>query len=283
MNRQLIEEFLSFLQTEKLCSENTVSAYRADLSQFLDLLQRFGIGAWDQVTPTVVEGFVAELRADGKKESTVARKVSAIKSFFSFLAARSVVAEVAIEAIKTPQLHKSEPKTLSAAELERLIARLREDRSNEGQRNLVIVQLLNYTGWRITNLLELDMGNVVIDQQEVLLRLPDGVERRLPDEMVDDIQVYMSRTRRSFVRGTREKALLVNRRGERLTRQGVWQIFKTIADRNGIDPDRLTPRTIRSTAAARHFAAGESTEEVQAFLRLSNPASTERYQIATAV
>jgi len=279
-----IGQFLNFLAVEKNASGNTIAAYRNDLTQF----DRFCAAARQSQNGNsrrendgdMVVAFVANLRARAYKDATVARKVAAVKSFFGFLTAEGLVDQDPTENLKSPQVGKSLPRSLTAREIDELLEQPARKNSPESRRDKAMLELLYATGLRVTELVSLDVADVALESNPVTVRCvgKGDRERVLPlhQRPIDELRQYIFHVRPKLVRNRREPALFVNRRGERLTRQGFWLILKNYAKAARLDK-AITPHTIRHTFATHMLSGGMPLRNVQEALGHASISTTQIY------
>ena len=277
-----IADFLTFLTVEKNASENTISAYRSDLAQFEKSVARQAATpscSWDAITDEMLLTFVEELRERRYKAATVARKVAAVKSFFSFMAAEGILTCDPTEDLRSPQVGKALPKTLTSEEVDELLEQPARKSTPVAQRDKAMLELAYATGMRVTELVSLDVGHVAMESDPVTVR---GIgkgdqERALPlyQRAVDELRQYIFHVRPKMVRNRNEAALFVNRRGGRLTRQGFWLILKNYAREAGLEG--ITPHTLRHTYATHMLSGGMPLRNVQEALGHASISTTQIY------
>jgi len=277
-----IAQFLNFLAVEKNASDNTISAYRNDLRQFSDYVAalRGSSQQWDDLTTEDLMGYVAVLREKGYKDSTIARKVAAMKSFFAFLAAEGIIDQDPTEQLKSPQVGKALPRALTPEEVDELLEQPAKRNTPEARRDKAMLELLYATGLRVSELVALDVTDVALESDPVTVRSVGKGDRErvlpLPARAVDELRHYIFHVRPRLVRSRRELALFVNRRGERLTRQGLWLILKNYAKEAGLDA-KITPHTLRHTYATHMLSGGMPLRYVQETLGHASISTTQIY------
>ncbi len=288
-----VSSFLQHLIVEKGFSQNTSSAYRNDLSQFIEFLQQNGFDAgrgqdpfdWSQVDIDTLNRYITDLKErKGYRNATAARKVASVKSFFGFLAENGIITEDPTESIGTPKVGRSLPKYLTEDEVARLLDEGYKHGTNEGQRDAVMMELLYATGLRVGELVSLNTSDVNLEESYVRCLGKGSKERivHLYPKAAQELQNYMRHARMAML-GKRkdEEALFVNHRGERLTRQWVWSVLKTYAQGAGIQSN-ITPHTLRHSFATHLLQNGASLRHVQELLGHSSISTTQVYTHLTS-
>ena len=277
-----IGQFLNFLSVEKNASANTIAAYRNDLSQFRAFLQSAGLGdGIGDLSQDQIVRYVEHLRnGQNYKDATVARKVAAVKSFYGFLAAEGLIANDPTQQLKSPQVGKTLPRALTVAEVDELLEQPARRNTPEARRDKAMLELLYATGLRVTELISLDVNDIALESDPVTVRCIGKGERErilpLHQRPVDELRQYIFHVRPKLVRNRRETALFVNRRGERLTRQGFWLILKNYAREAKLDK-AITPHTLRHTYATHMLSGGMPLRNVQDALGHASISTTQIY------
>ena len=290
---QAISSFLQHLIVEKGFSGNTSQAYRNDLSQFWGFLQENGNQEngngngsgngnypWDSVDLNLLNEYISNLRGvRGYRDTTTARKVAAIRSFFGFLFENGNITQDPTESLGTPRVGRALPKYLTEDEVYRLLAVAYESSSTEGKRDAVILEMLYATGLRVGELVSLNVTD--IDRHESYVRCwGKGSKERivhLHPKALQELNSYLKQARTVLIGNRKgETALFVNHRGERLTRQWIWTILKTHGERASI-VQRITPHTLRHSFATHLLQNGASLRHVQELLDHSSIATTQVY------
>jgi integrase/recombinase XerD len=282
-----VKDFLDFLAVEKGASANTVAAYRNDLGQLAEFIAglRNGRNAdviWENIPQSLVVEYVLHLKSKGYAEATVARKVAAVKSFFAYLQAEGRLRANPAETVASPKVGKNLPKPLTVNEIDELLEQPLLKHTPEGRRDKAMLELMYATGLRVTELVSLDVQNLNLssrDKPHVRLVGKGNRERQVPllnDQTVAEVREYVENHRPRLVGDKREAALFVNRRGERLTRQGFWLILKGYARQAGIE-GRVTPHTLRHSFATHMLRGGMDIHTVQELLGHANISTTQVY------
>jgi integrase/recombinase XerD len=285
MRKNLID-FLTFLSAEKGASANTVAAYRNDLQQLADYIgTRDHTNGWVSVDRPLVQDFILDLKARGYTETSVARKVAAVRSFFSFLSAEGMVSLNPTEGLTSPRVGKTLPKAISPNEVDELLEQAGRRSTPEARRDRAMLELLYATGMRVTELVSLDMANLNLDPRSPYVRCmgKGAKERTIPihDQAMEALSDYLEEGRPMMVRNKDEGALFVNRRGERLTRQGFWLILKGYAKAANLSSE-ITPHTLRHSFATHMLRGGMPLRNVQEMLGHANISTTQVYTHLTS-
>ena len=284
--RKSLGEFLVFLAVEKGASANTIAAYKNDLQQLADFIgSRGSSDGWPSLSRSDIQDFILDLKERGYTETSVARKVAAVRSFFAFLAAEGSITANPTEGLSSPRVGKTLPKAISPNEVDELLEQPARRSTPEAKRDRAMLELLYATGMRVTELVSLDMETLNLDPRAPFVTcLGKGAkERSIPihDHALEALNGYLEDGRPIMVRNHEETALFVNRRGERLTRQGFWLILKGYAKSANLG-DGVTPHTLRHSFATHMLRGGMPLRNVQEMLGHANISTTQVYTHLTS-
>jgi integrase/recombinase XerD len=277
-----IGHFLNFMSVEKGASLNTVSAYRNDLQQFDGYVTGVnGNGKprnWEALEREVILEYLSSLKGRNYAEATVARKVAAIKSFFQYLQAEGVIRRNPAENLQSPRVGRSLPKPLTVTQVDELLEQPLKRNTPEAKRDRAMLELLYATGLRVSELVYLNMDDVNLTASHVRCMGKGSKERTIPihEQALAAVVEYLNEGRPPLVKAKKENALFVNRRGERLTRQGFWLILKQYAREANIDA-HVTPHTLRHSFATHMLKGGMNLRQVQELLGHANISTTGVY------
>lgn len=282
-----IQGFLKFLEVEKKYAENTIAAYQNDLNQFFLYLTGDGddesdVESWAEVNKDTITGYIEHLKGSGYTSSTVARKVAAIKSFFHFLMAEGQIKEDPTFTLDSPKVKKRLPKAISPTEIDRLLQAPTEESGPKSQRDLALLEMLYASGMRVTELVSLDVTDVDFgDKNDASVTVRGkraNKEREIPlnGPVLETLSTYINGAREQLVHDPNEKAMFLNNRGQRLTRQGLWLIIKHYVESIGIS-SQVTPHTLRHSFAAHKLSQGKSLQDIQKLLGHANISTTQVY------
>lgn len=278
--RDQIEAFLNYIVVEKRYSPNTLAAYRNDLHQFARFLESLAPPptAWSEVDKEILIDFMLDLKDRQYSSATVARKVAAVKSFFHFLLDSGVIDDDPTTTLGSPRVKKQLPKALSRRSVERLLEAPAKNHSPKGLRDRALLELLYATGMRVSELVELNVDDVNLVSASVRCVGREEHERVLPlyARAAEALENYLREGRPQYAKDPEERALFLNPRGTRLTRQGLWLIIKNYVEEVGIT-EEVTPHTLRHSFARHLLDGGAGLRELQQLLGHSNISTTQVY------
>lgn len=270
-----IEAFLQYLTKDKGYSQNTLAAYRNDLTQmvaFISTEQAKGI-----ITSygELLKSYLLKLREKRYSVATTARKVASTKSFFRFMVDSGRMRENPAQHLPSPQVSRRAIKFLSPSEYQKLLAEAVKLSTPEAKRDAVMLELLYATGLRISELVSLNTENIDLERNCVRI----DAKRQVPFEhrLVLILGNFLRSDRLDLLYDESEQALFLNRRGKRLTRQGFWQIIKGYASRAGLS-GKVTPQTLRHSFARRKLQNGVELNQLQRLLGHAYISSTRIYK-----
>jgi integrase/recombinase XerD len=279
-----IESFLDMMGAERGASANTLAAYRRDLMDFAASLSR-GERNVKTATREDLKRHLAGLSASGAASSSQSRHLSALRQFYAFLYAEGRRSDDPTDAIEAPRRQRPLPKILSQDEVLRLIetARAGSEKTSEGLRLHCIVELLYASGLRVSELVTLPLASARTREGFLLVRGKGQKERLAPLNPAarEAIAAYLA-VRDEFLppaqRKSGSKYLFPSRGAEgHLTRRRCHQLFKELALKSGIDPDKLSPHVLRHAFATHLVEGGADLRSVQTMLGHADIATTQIY------
>ena len=277
---QQIRDFLEYIQSTKGYAHNTVEAYRNDLTQFLNFAvnERSQLANWTRVDKPLLLTFLIHLKEREYTPASVARKIAVIKTYFHFMMERHLVADDPTAKLDSPKVARRLPQVLTPAQVERLLAAPVKHGTPKGLRDRAILELLYASGLRVSELVSLDAEDLSLETKVVRCQGRGEKRRTIPisDRAAEALANYLQRGRPVLASHTDERALFVNPRGDRLTRQGLWLIIKEYVKESEIAV-QVTPHTLRHSFAVHLLTRGENLQNVQHLLGHSNITTTQVY------
>ncbi|MFW6080462.1 MAG: site-specific tyrosine recombinase/integron integrase [Desulfosalsimonas sp.] len=295
---QLVDAFVDYLAAEKGYSDHTCRAYARDLKDFLEffIARRAEAGApesrqkqggedggrgpdIEEVGALVIRSYLGLLHRQKIKKTSIARKLSSIRSFFNYLEKHRVISENPATSVLTPKQDKPVPNYLTVDDMFRLIDSIRDD-TPAGKRNRAILETLYSTGIRVSELVGLDVEDIDFEGRVVRVMGKGSVERIVPigKKAVDSIKKY-----REALYGNSAKApdiwkgpLFLNRNGGRLTERSVARLLDHAARAAGLTVP-VSPHDLRHTFATHLLDAGLDLRMVQELLGHKKLSTTQKY------
>ena len=274
MDRHL-DAFLEMLAAERGAARNTIAAYSADLEDFAVHARTRGLSP-AEAGPELVASYLQGLSAAGLSARTAARRLSALRQFFRFLARDGVREDDPTELTESPRLPASLPKALSEAEVAALIAAAETLPGKRGPLAVALVELLYVSGLRVSELAALHAGALRADAPLVAVLGKGNKERLVP----------ISRRAREAALAARpvqdprkpSRWLFPSRAaGGHITRQAVGAILKDVAIAAGLDPERVSPHVLRHSFATHLLGRGADLRSLQVLLGHADIATTQIY------
>jgi integrase/recombinase XerD len=277
-----INRFLDYLIDDKGFSDNTVTAYKNDLYQLAEFVGSRSVTSWSKVDQSLLMEHFLALRERSYASSTMARKIAAIKSFYYHQISWGQVDSDPTEGLNRPQVQKSTPKAISTDDVQKLLQQVSATNTPEGKRDRAMLELLCATGLRVTELVSLNVNDVNLGVARLRCTGKGRKERYIDfsTDVADVVEDYINSARTKLGRKPKETALFLNRRGERLTRQGYWLILKDYARKANLSAE-ITPHTLRHSLAMNNLSSGKmNIKQLQEFLGHANLSTTQVYEKA---
>lgn len=272
MIEEEIKNFKSYLLVEKKYSKNTIDAYERDLLKF----QEFITTTITKVTEKDIHNYLKELGKEGMNERSISRVISCLKSFYKFLLIDKVVTKNPMENIEIPKLKKILPHTLTEEEVNRLLeVPLIDDFS---YRNKAMLEVLYATGIRVTELVNLKLGDIDLENATLRTMGKGSKERIVPlgEYALRYLKIYLEKYRSRLLKRDYNDYLFLNNHGKQITRQGFFKIIKMRARDANIQKE-LSPHTLRHSFATHLLNHGADLRSIQELLGHSDISTTQIY------
>jgi integrase/recombinase XerC len=268
-------DFLRHLR-EKNSSPHTIKAYTGDLAEFC---ANVGSRDWQDIDHIAIRGFLSQLYAKGLSKTSVARALAAVRSLYRWLAQEGVVEQNPAKLVATPKLPKKLPRVPTIEEMNSVLDGQMPDVAAFPERDHLMLELLYGCGIRNSELTGINLDDIGLSAEAILIRGKGKKERYVPfgNSAKAALATYL-RARQSVLAGLRRNtpALLINRRGGRLTTRSVGRIIKKIAVAKGLSPD-VHPHTLRHAFGTHMLEEGADLRAIQELLGHERLATTQRY------
>jgi len=281
-----VEDFLTWLASERGRSTNTLAAYRRDLRAYHEWLTERAL-PWAAVRAEDLAAYVVALRESGKAASSVARSMVAVRSCHRFLLDEGLLDHDPGADLEVPRVPAGLPKALSEAEVERLFDQL-VDVGRVATRDRAILEVLYGTGARVSELVGLSLADLDLDAgllrvfgkgaKERVVPLGRLARASLADWLGPEGRPTFEPER--WARRGDAEALFLNQRGGRLSRQGTWGIIRLYGERAGLG-DRLSPHVLRHSCATHMLDHGADIRAVQELLGHASISTTQVYTLVS--
>lgn len=275
-DKECLELFENHLINEKKASKNTTESYLRDIRQLADYLESETADSLDSATESDLAGYIAMLREEGKSVATVSRAIASIKNFYFQLTIKGAVKNNPSLKLRPDKCEKKVPDILTNEEINLLLSQP-ECVDAKGYRDHAMLETMYATGMRVSELLSLDVSDVLLDAGLVRCRA-NSKERLIPlyDTAVNALNDYITLVRPQMLALDDDPALFVNVSGERMSRQGFWKVLKHYAKKAGIEKD-ITPHTLRHSFAAHLVENGVDMHSLQELMGFSDVSSGNIY------
>lgn len=273
---KLLDSYDAYLLLERGMSDNTRAAYRSDVEKLVCYLAD-GATTLGDVTLDTLHNFAADLHDLGISPRSQARIVSGVKSFFKFLKNQQFIEHNPARMLENPQVGLHLPEVLTVAEIDAMLDAI-DLTTPEGQRNRAIVETLYSCGLRVSELVNLEIGKVFVDEGYVIVTGKGSKERVVPisESALREISAWMDDRADIDIKPGEEQMLFVSRRGKRLTRVMIFYIIKRLAELAGIRKE-ISPHTLRHSFATHLLEGGANLRAIQQMLGHESIATTELY------
>ena len=270
-----LEAFRDHLSLEAGSSANTVEAYLRDLRRFGEFALGRGVKEPGAISRAHLRDFIFLLKDLGLSPATIRRAVSSLRTYFAFLIGEGKVTDDPSDRLESPKRWHTLPEVLSVAEMERLLAAPAIDQPL-AWRDRALLELAYGAGLRVSELCGLGLTDLLLPDSLVRVFGKGSKERLVPlgRSVIGALSVYLHQLRPELDRGSSGGRVLLNVRGEPLSRMGAWGIVKKSAERAGITK-RVTPHTLRHSFATHLLEGGADLRAVQEMLGHADLSTTQ--------
>ncbi|HEX8691014.1 MAG TPA: site-specific tyrosine recombinase XerD [Longimicrobium sp.] len=275
--RFLVEPFLDHLRFELGLSANTLAAYRNDVVRLAKYARDLGRAAPGELTTADLRGYLFTLKELGLAPVSIARNLSAVRTYFRFLLGEGEVAADPSGRLDTPRAWKRLPDVLTVPEIEALMDA--PDLLHPlAWRDRAMLEFAYGSGVRVSELIGLKVRHLHLDEEFVSVFGKGAKERLVPlgRRAVGALSIYLRETRPALDRGKGDGRVFLNARGGPLTRMGVWKILRQHVEAAGIEK-KVTPHTLRHSFATHLLEGGADLAAVQEMLGHADISTTQIY------
>lgn len=271
--RNLVREYLTYLQVEKGLAINSLESYKRDLARLEEWAANSNKRV-EELERTDLRAWIASLSREGLAPTSVSRATSAARGFYRFLMLDGHIKRHPAEDLDTPQGTSYLPRFLSEDEMERLL-NTPDTATEEGLRDRAMLELMYASGLRISELVSLKASDVDMDAGLLSCHGKGSKERKIPIGKSATHWLQLYRAARSRRKPTHDARLFVNTLGAPLTRQLVWASIKRYSARAGLE--HVSPHTLRHSFATHLLQRGADSRSVQSLLGHSDISTTQIY------
>lgn len=276
MLNRYIDEYLTYLKIERGLSDASISSYKQDLKQYSQYLTDENVTGVEQITAEILVTFLQFLSLSGKSNKTIRRIQSTLRNFHQFLQLEQVIDTNPALRLNTPKEERELPVVLSVEEMETLLHS--PDSTAQGIRDNAIMELLYASGLRVSELINLKLGDLNLDMGFIRVYGKGDKERIVPttEYVADKLNNYIKNQRLTLLKHENTDILFLTNRGKGFTRQGLWKTIKKYVLISGINKN-ITPHTFRHSFATHLIENGADLRAVQEMLGHSDISTTQVY------
>ena len=272
----VLKQYSAYLLLERGLSNNTREGYLNDVKKLLNYLNENNLSLKD-VSLDHLHNFIATLHDLGISSRSQARIISGIKSFFRFLKLENHIDTNPTLLLESPRVGRKLPEVLSIEEIDDMISCI-DLSANEGQRNRAIIETLYSCGLRVSELINLEINKIFLEEEYIVIKGKGNKERIVPisPTAIHEIKLYLDDRRHLDIKPGEENILFLNRRGRRLTRVMIFYIIKQLAELADIRKE-ISPHTLRHSFATHLLEGGANLRAIQQMLGHESISTTEIY------
>ena len=270
-------DFLTMLRVERNVSDHTMDAYKRDINQYLMYLGDLDLQNLSDVKSTHVRDYIRVLNDGGMAPASISRIISSIRTYYRFLSSENILNENPVLLINNPKLPKKLPDVLSEKEISLIINAIQES-SQFYQRDKAIIEMLYSCGIRVTELCNLEVSNLFIDEDLIRVMGKGNKERLLPLGVRSKkyVNEYIKHSRNSHIKKSGSSFVFVSRNGNQLTRAMINIILNKWTQVSGLKKS-VSPHKLRHSFATHLLEGGADLRFVQALLGHSDISTTQIY------
>lgn len=275
----LIEKFIQYIQFEKRFSPNTITAYKKDLSQFSEFLStEYNINNIEDSDYQMIRSWIVYLVGESASTTTVNRKLSTLKSFFKYLLRESVISENPMTKIIAPKSTKKLPEFVANDSMESLFNDITFDEGFVGHRDKLIIEMLYFTGMRLSELINLKDSDIDLNYQRIKVLGKRNKERLIPFSMVlhKSIEDYLKIRKKDIIQDEQTLYFFVTQKGKKVYEKLVYRTVNSYLGKVST-LRKKSPHVLRHTFATHMLNNGADLNAIKELLGHANLAATQIY------
>lgn len=274
-NKDILKEYQVYLLTEQHLLDNSISSYVTDIYKYLEYMEDKKIDSCFNIRRDDLINYLGSLDKDNYSIYSVVRKISALRKFHFFLFKKYKIEDIT-EYLENPRFYKKIPDVLSIEEVDMLLDIPLNDAFS--YRNKAMIELMYATGLRVSELVNLEITNIDLDEGFVRCFGKGNKERIVPigEVALKYLKIYLNHYRDSLKKTRLSNKLFLNNHGDGMTRQGFFKILKGIAKEKVIDRN-ITPHMLRHSFATHLLNNGADLRSIQMMLGHTNLSTTQIY------
>lgn len=272
----MLDDYKTYLSLERKLADNTVESYVMDLKFFLQFLELKNYKV-EQLNGEILSEFITYISMTNISAKSMNRKISSLKSFNKFLISERVLKADITSQIAFPKLGRVLPNYLTVDEVDQLLSF--EVKNKNDCRNKAIIELMYSSGLRVSEILNLKLNDINTTHRSIRVRGKGNKDRivMFGEYALDSLRNYLTNCRELFLNGKPCEYVFVNIHQKPISRQSFWKIIKTIAKKQGLDHNGISPHVLRHSFATHLVENGANLRVVQELLGHSDISTTQKY------
>lgn len=276
--QHLFQEFLNYIKIERNLTQNTIAAYKNDLTRYYYFVKEQKIMTPDKITVQIIRDYINTLADIGLSENSMARNISTLRSFHSYLLDENYIDDNPTQFIQAPKLSMKLPEVLEISEIEDLLHQV-DLATPKGIRDYAIIETLYSTGVRVSELISIKQKDLFLKEHLVIVFGKGKKERIVPfgNKAYNSISRYLQEVRTTLAQKRKSNDMIfLNMRGTPISRMGIWKIIKEYVKLAGIKKN-VSPHIFRHSFATHLLEGGANLRAVQEMLGHSDISTTQIY------
>jgi len=274
-----IEKFIQYIQFEKRFSPNTITAYKKDLSQFSEFIQsEYEVNNIINVNYQMIRSWIVHLIDESVSTTTINRKLSTLKSFFKYLLRENIILENPMVKIISPKSNKKLPEFVGNDNMESLFEDIKFDDGFVGRRDKLIVEMLYFTGMRLSELINLKDIDIDLHYQQIKVLGKRNKERIIPFSIVlqESIEEYLKIRKKDIIQVEQNQYFFVTQKGKKVYEKLVYRTVNSYLSKVST-LRKKSPHVLRHTFATHMLNNGADLNAIKELLGHANLAATQIY------